>query len=84
MNADQIATLVYGALATMLVALFAAVFQSRTGMALACIGAGLTWAFQTVQMATQGEQHAPWFEAVLFFAAPAVLVLAFLVTAFGA
>lgn len=84
MNADQIATLVYGAIATLLVALFAAVFQSRTGMALACIGAGLTWVFQTVQMTTQGEPCAPWFEAVLFFAAPAFLVLAFLVTAIGA
>lgn len=84
MNADQIATLVYGALATMLVALLAVTFQSRVGLALTCVAAGLTWLFQTVQMASRGDQYAPWFEAVLFFSVPVVLVLAFILTIFGA
>lgn len=85
MNADQIALLVYGTLSILLVALLAVTFQSRTGLALVCIAAGLTWVFQSVQMAARGQEtFQPWITLVLYCSVPVVLVLAFLLTILGA
>lgn len=83
MNASQTATIVYGALALLLLAVFAVVMHSPTALLLTVVAAGLTWVFQAMEaVVEQGTPSALLLE-IVYGTIPTLFILASVIAYFG-
>src|SRR5690606_39207260 len=83
MNASQTATLVYGALALLLLAAFSVVMHSPTALLLTVVTAGLAWVFQSLEaVVEQGTPSALLLE-IVYGIIPTLFILATVIAYFG-
>lgn len=83
MNANQFATLLYGALSLYLLATFAADMNSPTAFMLAVIASGLAWVFQTLEAVVEPGTPASVLLEIIYGLVPTLFIIALAIAYFG-